>query len=234
MKELMMMKRLRVRLPGLHLRATAQSLVELALALGVVVLLLFGLIDAIQIVLVKTTLQHAAEAGANQAALIGGEDAGPNGRVARMARLVLDSGVLTRDGIATVNVACADPCRRYSAVTVTVRYEGRVFLPIGPFDAFAFSAAATRASEQDMLAADATAPVAVSTVTPSGASSPTPSATSAPAVRNTAVPTTTATATIRLGPATTRTPSSIPIATASPTITAVPTVRPSPTAGEST
>jgi len=163
-----------------HGRARAQSLVELALVLGVVLLILFGLLDAIQIVMIKTTLQHAVEAGANQAALIGGEDTTPNGRVTDITKLVLDSGVLTRDGASAITVTCAAPCRRYSAITVAVRYTDRVFVPIGPFGSFALTASATRASEQDVVVAGVATPTSVATSTPTAAPTATPTATPVP------------------------------------------------------
>lgn len=116
-----------------------QSFVELAIVLPVIVLLVFGSIAAIQIAMVNYTVNAAARAGANQAALVGGPDGttGPTplvvgsatGTIAQTIRSTLDGGMATRSshGGAKVTVTCATtPCKRYQPIVVTVEYADEV------------------------------------------------------------------------------------------------------------
>jgi Flp pilus assembly protein TadG len=136
-------------------RARGQSLVEFAIMFPILVLLIFGAVDATQILMANYTVQQAARVAAHQAALIGGPDgsngslASATGTIAEQARIVLESAVVTRVDKATITVTCADPCRRYSAVTVSIEYVDDVWAPIGPFSNFKATASATRATEQD-------------------------------------------------------------------------------------
>ena len=58
-----------------------QSLVEFALVLGVLLLIILGGIDAVQILMTQYTVNQAVRASAHQAALVGGPD-GSSGNVA--------------------------------------------------------------------------------------------------------------------------------------------------------
>src|SRR5262245_61395204 len=109
--------------------AHGQAMVEMAIALGVLLLIILGAIDAIQIMISQYTINQAARAAAHQAALSGGPDSDTTlnnsavntapGSVAQVARLILDGGMTTRADKARITVTCApSPCRRYSAITV--------------------------------------------------------------------------------------------------------------------
>lgn len=126
-------------------RRRAQALAELAIVLPVLLILIFGLVSVGQILLANHTISQAARAAAHQAAINGG-DAEP---AYSAAEQVIDSGVGTDYASARVSVACASPCRRYAAVTVSIIYQGRLWAPVPPFDQFTVRAAATRAAERD-------------------------------------------------------------------------------------
>src|SRR6266498_4897133 len=96
-----------------------QSLVEFALVLGVLLLIILGGIDAIQILVTQYTVNQAVRASAHQAALVGGPDGSagnvataansPQNTIARTAQLVLDSGMTTNSSKATITVTCTNP-----------------------------------------------------------------------------------------------------------------------------
>ena len=144
-----------------------QSLVEFALVLGVLLMLILGGIDTIQILMTQYSVNQALRAAAHQAALIGGPD-GSSGNVAtsaqsaqntiaKTAALVLDSGMTTSAGKATITVTCTNPqtgavrtlCRRYDAVQVRIQYLDAVWAPIAMFDTVRADARTTRAAEKD-------------------------------------------------------------------------------------
>jgi Flp pilus assembly protein TadG len=132
-----------------------QSLAELAIVFPILILLIFGATDAIQILMTNYTVQQAARVAAHEAALLGGPDgsngslATATGEIAKQARNVLDTGIATRAQNATITVTCTNPCRRYSAVTVEIDYRDKVWAPIGPFNTVTATARATRATETD-------------------------------------------------------------------------------------
>ncbi len=129
--------------------APGQALVEMTLALGVLILLIFGSICAVQWAMASYSVTQAARAAAHQAALLGGDD-GPQGTVVAAARQALAGGIGMRSERATVVVTCATtPCRRYTLITVRVRYEDGFWAPIGPFSELRTEATATRAAERD-------------------------------------------------------------------------------------
>jgi Flp pilus assembly protein TadG len=123
-----------------------QALVEMAVVLPILLLLFLGLIAFGQLLLANYTVNQAARAGAHQAALSGGD-----ADVARLAASqVIAGGVGMRPSSATVTVHCAkQPCRRYDAITVAVRYQGHFWAPFPGFNVFQVSASATRAAERD-------------------------------------------------------------------------------------
>lgn len=138
-------------------RRRGQAMVEMAMVIGILLLVVLGGIDGLQILMTQYSVAQAARAAAHQAALIGGPD-GANGAldghatgsIAETARLVLDSGMMTDARQATITVSCAgSPCRRYSPITVRITYQGELWAPIGPFTAVGADISATRASEKD-------------------------------------------------------------------------------------
>lgn len=126
-----------------------QGLVETALTLMVLLLLIFGAICAFQIIMTQYTVTQAARAAAHQAALVGGDD-GEQGSVRRIAATVLDSGIATHAQQAQISITCAtQPCRRYEAITVRIRYDDELWTPIGPFTRVRADVSATRTAEKD-------------------------------------------------------------------------------------
>ena len=122
--------------PTFNSRRLGQAMIEMALVLGVLLAIIVGGIDALQMLLTNYTVSQAVRAAAHQAALIGGPD-GPNGTwgagthpsgtVAESARLILDSGMVTSASKATITVLCAHtPCRRYDPITVRLAYQDTV------------------------------------------------------------------------------------------------------------
>lgn len=138
-----------------------QAMVEMALVLVILLAVMLGGIDGLQIMMTQYTVAQAARAAAHQAALIGGPDgenggwddkAGPaaSGTVAETARVILDSGMLTSAARAMITVTCeTSPCRRYSPITVRITYQDEIWVPIGAFRSVRADLSATRAAEQD-------------------------------------------------------------------------------------
>src|SRR5262245_27273742 len=86
-------------------RTRGQAMVEMALVMVVLLLVILGGIDGLQIMMTQYTVSQAVRASAHQAALIGGPDGAPfensgplpsiEGSVAQTARTILDSGMMT-------------------------------------------------------------------------------------------------------------------------------------------
>lgn len=134
--------------PACRRSAPGQSLVELALTLGILLMLIFGLADTMQWLMTSYTVAQAARSAAHQAAIQGGEDA--QGTVAGLAKTILDAGMTTDSAKATITVTCAtSPCKRYSAVTVTVTYADGFWLKFPFFEQVRATASSTRTAEQD-------------------------------------------------------------------------------------
>lgn len=127
-----------------------QSLVEFAIAVGLLMFIICASFDAFQVVMTQTTVMDAARAAAHQAALLGGDD-GPNGSVAAAATSVLASGLTTQRGDVTVLVQCDGPCQRYMPILVRVRYDDARWFPIFS-DRLRVEQQAIRASEKDQSA----------------------------------------------------------------------------------
>ena len=125
-----------------------QALAETALMFFILVLVVFGSLVALQWVLTDYTVTQAARAAVHQAALVGGYD-GERGSVEQTARTALDTSLTTRSEHADIQVTCADPCRRYSAITVDIQYVDEPWIAIGPFQQIRAHARITRAAEQD-------------------------------------------------------------------------------------
>jgi hypothetical protein len=138
-----------------------QALVETAMSLFILLLVLLGMADAVQIMMARYTVSQAVRAAAHQAALIGGPDGNngnlgtttdgrASGTVADTARLVLDSGMATDSSKATIHVGCSSsPCRRYSPVTVRIHYQDTLWVPLPAFTDVHADLSATRAAEKD-------------------------------------------------------------------------------------
>jgi Flp pilus assembly protein TadG len=132
-------------------------MVEMALVMALLLLLILGGVDALQILMTQYSVSQAVRASVHQAALIGGPegsngklDGQANGQVAETARLILDSGMMTDAAHATITVSCArTPCRRYDPITVRITYEQELWAPIGPFSVTRADIQAVRAAEKD-------------------------------------------------------------------------------------
>jgi Flp pilus assembly protein TadG len=137
-----------------------QALVEMALVIGIVLLVILGGLDGLQILMTQYTVNQAVRASAHQAALIGGPD-GSNGNlqtsgthatgtVAETARTILNSGMVTSANNATITVTCVrNPCRRYDAITVRITYQTGIWAPLGPFKLVKADLKAIRLAEKD-------------------------------------------------------------------------------------
>src|SRR6266545_6752660 len=86
--------------PVSHLPSPGQAMVEMAIVIGILLLVILGGLDVLQIQMTQYTVSQAVRAAAHQAALIGGPDgqngswgdgARPSGTVADTARVILDS-----------------------------------------------------------------------------------------------------------------------------------------------
>jgi hypothetical protein len=139
-----------------------QAMVEMALTFVILIMLIFGGISALQILSVQYTVSQAVRTAAHEAALLGSTGGMQNGRVyvlkdapgpiADAVRNVLTGGVFTTDLTrATITAACAaNPCRRYSAITVQLRFEDQTVAPIpAVLERVVAVQSATRASEKD-------------------------------------------------------------------------------------
>ncbi len=151
--------------PRLNARSThgspGQAMVEMALVIGIVLLVILGGLDLLQIAMTQYTVSQAVRASAHQAALIGGPDGSngtwgaggghPTGTIAETARTILDSGMVADSSKATITVTCArTPCRRYDPITVRIQYRDSVWAPLpGLLTDVHSDLSATRASEQD-------------------------------------------------------------------------------------
>ncbi|HWQ13893.1 MAG TPA: TadE family protein [Roseiflexaceae bacterium] len=148
-----------------HRAAPGQALVEMALTFMILIVLIFGGISAMQILSVQYTVNQAVRTAAHEAALMGSTGGMKRGHVyllseapgpvAEAARNVLTGGIFTTDLTkATITAGCdADPCRRYSPITVQLRYEDQTIAPIpAVLERVVAERAATRASEKDQQA----------------------------------------------------------------------------------
>ncbi len=127
----------------------AQALVELALMLPVLIMLIFGTICVMQLLLTQMVVFQAARIAVHQAALVGGDD-GPNGTVRSYAANVLNNSIGTRADRAFITITCSTrPCRRYSLITVQIRYNDTFWVPIEPFASLSLRSSLVRIVERD-------------------------------------------------------------------------------------
>lgn len=123
-----------------------QSLVELALCLMILLAIIFGAIDGLQMVMAHYAVGQAARAAAHQAAL----DGGPSPAVNDVAKLILDTSMSTRASRATIYTTCDTPCDRFSPATVEIAYQDQLWAPLWLGGAtFSLRKAATRTTEKD-------------------------------------------------------------------------------------
>ncbi len=141
----------------LHQRLrSGQSLVELTLCLMILLTIIFGAIDGLQIIMAHYAVGQAARAAAHQAAL----DGGPSPAVDDVAKLILDTSMSTQASKATIYTTCDSPCDRFSPVTVEIAYHDQVWAPLWPGGAtFNVRKAATRTTEKDAGASTASSSV---------------------------------------------------------------------------
>ncbi len=141
-------------------RVCGQAMVEMALVIGILLLVILGGLDCLQLMMTQYTVSQAVRASAHQAALIGGPDgqngswgdgSHPSGTVAETARTILDSGMVTDSTKATITVTCVrTPCRRYDPITVRIQYRDDVWAPFpGLFSQVTADLSATRLAEKD-------------------------------------------------------------------------------------
>lgn len=136
-------------------------MVEMVLVIGILLLVILGGLDLLQIAMTNYTVSQAVRASAHQAALIGGPDgqngswgegtSHPSGTVAETARTILDSGMVTSSSKATITMMCArTPCRRYDSITVRIVYDDDVWTPFGSLlNKVHVDLRATRSAEKD-------------------------------------------------------------------------------------
>jgi len=137
-----------------------QALIEMALVLMVVLVVIFGGVAAVQAIGAHYTVSQAVRVAAHQAALRGSTGglmndqeyplASAPGPVAEAARTAFAGSVFAEPQYATIRVRCAtNPCRRYSTITVTIRYTAEVWTPVPGLSDIRINRSATRATEQD-------------------------------------------------------------------------------------
>lgn len=132
--------------PILRRQRHGQSLVELALCLLILLGIIFGGIDGMQITMAHYAVGQAVRAAVHQAAL----DGGPSPAVNDVATLILDTSMSTDASKAMIVTTCATPCDRFSPVTVEIAYQDQVWAPLWPGGAtFTVRKAATRTTEKD-------------------------------------------------------------------------------------
>lgn len=153
-----------------HRQTRGQSLVELALVLPILLLLVFGGIGVLQVLLAHYTVEQAARAAAHQAAIDG--DWSTQARAT--AGVVLDGAPWTRGGTREVTGGCGGACRRYSAITVTVSYRDRLWVPLPFMGEVRATAQAVRAAEQDRGTAGSVPPPSGGPPTAPGSGTPPP------------------------------------------------------------
>lgn len=140
----------------LRSKQRGQAVVEFLLVFGVLILLIFGLVNIGQLLLSNYTINQAARVAAHQAAIEGGDVSAAQDA----AYNTIKGGVTTsQENIESFTVVCADaedlsmvkdPCRRYDAITVSIVYESEFLIPMPPlFSTFTVTADATRAAERD-------------------------------------------------------------------------------------
>lgn len=137
-----------------------QAIIEMAIVLTVLLAIIFGGVAAIQAIGAHYTVNQAVRAAAHQAALRGSTGglaydrdyplATAPGPVADAARMAFAGSVFTEPQHAMIRARCAtNPCRRYSDITVTIRYQAEVWTPIPGLTGIRVNRSATRAAEQD-------------------------------------------------------------------------------------
>jgi Flp pilus assembly protein TadG len=135
-------------------------MIEMALVLTILLTIIFGGVAAIQAIGAHYTVNQAVRVAAHQAALRGSTGglaydrdyplATAPGPVADAARIAFAGSVFAEPQYATIQAQCAtNPCRRYSDITVTIRYQAEVWTPIPGLTDIRINRSDTRAAEQD-------------------------------------------------------------------------------------
>lgn len=145
-----------------HIRGPrqGQAMIEMAIVLTILLTIIFGGVAAIQAIGAHYTVNQAVRVAAHQAALRGSTGgmaydrdyplATAPGPVADAARTAFAGSVFADPQDATIRARCAtNPCRRYSDITVTIRYQAEVWTPIPGLADIRVNRSATRAAEQD-------------------------------------------------------------------------------------
>lgn len=138
-----------------------QAMVEMALVLMLLLTLIFGAIDVLQNLNVQYTISQSVRTAAHEAALMGSAGGMTHGHpyvlkeapgpIAAAARNVLGGSIFTTDlSKATITIACAaNPCRRYSPITVRIQYADDYLTPLPMLNRLVVDRTATRTSEKD-------------------------------------------------------------------------------------
>lgn len=144
-----------------HSIAPGQAVVEMTLVLLLLLTLIFGAVNVLQNLTVQYTISQSVRTAAHEAALLGSTDGLEQGRpyvlatapgsVAASARNVLAGGIFTTDlSKATITAACtANPCRRYSPITVRIQYADSYLTPLPMLNRLLVDRTTTRTSEKD-------------------------------------------------------------------------------------
>lgn len=153
-------RRIVLRSPFCVRRSDGQALVEMALVLLLALTIIFGGIGALQAIGTHYAVNQAVRVAAHQAALLGstgGLEAGraypladAPGPVAEAARTAFAGSAFADSAAATISARCAaDPCRRYSAITVRLTYQGALWTPIPGLSEVTVDRSAVRTAEKD-------------------------------------------------------------------------------------
>lgn len=137
-----------------------QAIVEMAIVLLLVLTIIFGGLGAIQAIGTHYAVNQAVRVAAHQAALLGSTGglerdrayglAEAPGPVAEAARTAFAGSAFARAEDARISARCAaDPCRRYSAITVRITYHGALWTPIPGLSEVTVDRSAVRTAEKD-------------------------------------------------------------------------------------
>jgi len=137
-----------------------QAIVETAIVLLLVLTIIFGGLGALQAIGTHYAVNQAVRVAAHQAALLGSTGglerdrayglAEAPGPVAEAARNAFAGSAFADPAAATISARCAaNPCRRYSPITVRITYHGALWTPIPGLSEVTVDRSAVRTAEKD-------------------------------------------------------------------------------------
>ncbi len=140
-----------------------QSVVETAVVLSLLLFILFGSLCLWQHMMTRYTVAQAARAAAFTAATRGGADGialntpldlqtvnPAHGAVAGAARTVIQHGMTTRHGQATLTIRCPHGCTRNAPVVVEITYQEGYWAPVPMLPGIDLTLTASRPLERDV------------------------------------------------------------------------------------